>query len=69
VQVLSEVLAASSVVVALIALLRLAALHRKFSTLSQSYWDLQYEFGRLRARVAKLDHGETGPDAEGPQST
>jgi hypothetical protein len=65
--VLSDVLTASSVVVALVALFRVLSLHRKYSTLSRSYWDLQYEFGRLRARVAKLDHGSADPEPDGPQ--
>jgi hypothetical protein len=39
-------------------------LKRRLDALSQSYWELRYEFTRLRARVARLD-----PDAEQPATT
>jgi hypothetical protein len=35
------------------------------TTLSQSYWELRYDFGRLRSRIAKLDGG-TAADADEP---
>jgi hypothetical protein len=53
-------LAAASVVVALVALAAVGSLQRKLKTLSQSHWELHFEFARLRARVAKLDGGPTG---------
>jgi len=55
--VLSEIVAVGSVLLALAAFLRAASVHRKLTTMSQSYWELRYEFARLRARVAKLDGG------------
>jgi hypothetical protein len=60
--VLSEILAVAGVILASAALLRAFSLHRKLTTLSQSYWQLQYDFGRLRARLAKLDGGSAEPD-------
>jgi hypothetical protein len=47
------------------ALLRAASLHRELKSLSQSYWELRYDFARLRARVAKID-GQTGVEPEDP---
>jgi uncharacterized membrane protein YjgN (DUF898 family) len=57
-------LAAGGVLVALIAAARVAAMSRRFSALSQSHWELRFEFARLRARVAKLDGGSAGDTAE-----
>ncbi|MFI5179160.1 MAG: hypothetical protein ACHQO8_11375 [Vicinamibacterales bacterium] len=48
------------------AFLRVANATRKYQALSQSHWELRFEFARLRARVAKLDGGsagETGPES------
>ena len=49
-------------VTALVALLLAAAawirarqLARKLEALTQSYWELRYDFTRLRSRVARLD--------------
>ena len=68
-----EILGAVSAAVALAALIYATSIHRKLSSLSQSYWELRYEFARLRARVAKLDGGQIAADPEdptaGPQAT
>jgi uncharacterized membrane protein YjgN (DUF898 family) len=66
---LTLVLAAAGALVALVAMVRVAAMSRRFAALSQSHWELRFEFARLRARVAKLDggpSGETEPDPAGP---
>jgi hypothetical protein len=62
---LTDLLALAGVVLALAALFRAISLHRRLTTLSQSYWELRYDFGRLRARLAKLDGG-TAADADEP---
>jgi hypothetical protein len=55
--------------VALAAVLALAALGqtrrlgRRLDTLTQSYWELRYDYTRLRSQVARLDPGEPA-DAE-----
>ena len=59
-------LAAGAFCLAAVAIVRVAALQRKLTTLSQSYWDLRYEFGRQRARLAKLDGGPAGAEPEDP---
>ena len=59
-------LAAGSVVVASLALIRAVSTHRKLVALSKTYWELRYEFARLRARLAKLDGGHAGADPDDP---
>ena len=61
---LPEILAVSSAILALAAFIRAASLHRKLTTMSRSYWELRYEFARLRARVAKLDTGQPAAEPE-----
>jgi hypothetical protein len=53
-------LAAGGLLAAIVAAARVAVMSRRFSALSQSHWELRFEFARLRARVAKLDGGSTG---------
>ena len=48
-------LAVASAITAGAALIRAVSLHRQLTTLSQSYWELRYDFARLRARLAKID--------------
>jgi hypothetical protein len=50
-------LAAITAAVALAALVLVISLRRKMQAISQAHWELHYEFGRLRARVARLDGG------------
>ena len=56
----------------LIALMAAAAARRagrKLDALNQSYWELRYEFTRLRSQVARLDPGEADEEAAPPQTT
>ena len=62
-------LAAGGALVAVIAAARVAAMSRRFSALSQSHWELRFEFARLRARVAKLDGGSAGETAADDPAT
>ena len=66
---LFEILAVASAALALGALVRATSIHRKFTTISQSYWQLRYDFARLRARVAKLDGGQSDADSDEPQGS
>ena len=61
-------LAAGGMLVALIAAARVAVMSRRFSALSQSHWELRFEFARLRARVAKLDGGSAGDTPDDAQT-
>ena len=56
----------------LIAMMRARALARRLDRLSESYWQLRYESGQLRARVTRLEttaglrDPEPGPEAPRP---
>jgi hypothetical protein len=52
-------LAVVGVLLACAAWARAGKAARKLEALSQSYWELRYDFTRLRSQVARLD-----PDAE-----
>ena len=58
------VLVAVCLLVALAALSHARRVGRKLDTLNQSYWELRYDFTRLRSQVARLDPGE--PDEAPP---
>jgi hypothetical protein len=49
------VTAAVAVLLAAAAWNRAARLARKLEALNQSYWELRYDFTRLRSQVARLD--------------
>ena len=55
-------------VAALAALVRARRLARRLETLSQSYWELRYDYTRLRLRVARLDP-EEADEGESPAET
>jgi hypothetical protein len=67
--VLQWILAAIAVLVAWAAWVRAGRLARKLEALTQSYWELRYDYTRLRSQVARLDPGEPAdepaPPAEG----
>ena len=52
------VAAAVALAVAFGAWFRAGRLKRKFDALNQSYWELRYDFTRLRSQVARLDPDE-----------
>jgi hypothetical protein len=56
--VLSSVVAGLGLLCAVVALIRVRRLSRSLEALTQSYWELRYEYTRLRTRVSRLD-----PDA------
>ena len=58
-----------SVVAVLIALTALGIARRatrKLEALNQSYWELRYDFTRLRSHVSRLDPGEAEAEAPAP---
>ncbi len=64
-------LAAVALLVALVALASARRTRQRLEQLQQSYWDLRYEHGRLKAQVKRLDP-EEAPEPEAapaPQST
>jgi hypothetical protein len=65
---LPSVLAVLAVLVAIVALWRARGAAHRLERLSESYWELRYESGQLKARVTRLEV-ETGlrepsPDPE-----
>jgi hypothetical protein len=57
------------VAVALIALAKARRLARRLERLTESYWELRYEHGQLRARVNRLDPEQAPqPTEAGPQA-
>ena len=39
---------------------------RRLERLTESYWELRYEYGQLRARVARLEPADESPSSERP---
>jgi len=60
-----------AIAVAVIALAKARRLAKRLERLTESYWELRYEHGQLRARLNRLDpeqapappHAEAGPPA------
>ena len=61
-------LTVTAVFVALIALARARRATRRLERLTETYWELRYDHGQLRARVAKLDPENNVNDVETGQS-
>jgi hypothetical protein len=53
------VIAGISLLLALAALAWARRLSRKLESLTQSYWELRYDYTRLRSQVARLEPGQT----------
>ena len=53
---------------AFLALFRARQLSRRLERLSESYWELRYDYGQLRARVSRLE-GEPNAEAATPSPT
>jgi hypothetical protein len=49
--------------VALVALATARRLSRRLDALNQSYWELRYDYTRLRSQVARLDPEQPPPAA------
>lgn len=56
-------LTGTAVLVAVLALAKARRATKRLERLTETYWELRYDHGQLRARVAKLD-AEAAPDAE-----
>jgi hypothetical protein len=55
-----------AVLLAVASWLRAGRAVRKFDALNQSYWELRYDFTRLRSQVARLDPAEPEPEPAAP---
>ena len=55
------ILSASALLVAAAALYRARRVSKRLEKLTESYWELRYENGQLRARVARLEPPDAAP--------
>ena len=62
------ILAAFALFVALVACAWARRVARKLEALTQSYWELRYDYTRLRSQVARLDPEQPEPAAPEPAS-
>jgi hypothetical protein len=60
-------LAGIALLIALVALMTARRASRKLDALNQSYWELRYDFTRLRSAVSRLEPGE--PDEPPPPAS
>jgi hypothetical protein len=62
-------LSGAAVTAALIALVKARRLAKRLDRLTESYWELRYDHGQLRARVNRLDPEQAPqPPEAGPQA-
>ena len=57
----------AALLVAVGAFLRARRVARRLERLTESYWELRYEYGQLRARVARLEPHVNEPGTNDPQ--
>jgi hypothetical protein len=60
-------LTGAALLIAAVALFQARRVSRRLERLTESYWQLRYEQGQLRARVARLEPAETASSAPGPE--
>jgi hypothetical protein len=56
------VFAGVALLVALVALMSARRALRKLNALNQSYWELRYDYTRLRSQVSRLDPEQQEPE-------
>jgi hypothetical protein len=66
---LQDLAAGTAILIALFAFLRARGLARRLERLSESYWELRYEHGQLKARLNRLEGTDETTPAEPPQAT
>jgi hypothetical protein len=66
--VVTLVVAGVGLLLALVALFRARKLSRKLDALNQSYWELRYDYTRLRSQLARLDPDQAEPEPPPPAS-
>jgi len=56
----------AALLLALGAFLHARRVARRLERLTESYWELRYEYGQLRARVTRLEPAAADPEADLP---
>jgi len=59
--------AVAAIAVAGLALMRTRRVSRRLDRLTESYWELRYEYGQVRARLARLE-GSNDPEPATPSA-
>jgi hypothetical protein len=63
----------AALVVAIMAFLRARRLSRRLDRLTESYWELRYDYGQLRSRLSQLEPSDPeappAPEREAPGQT
>ena len=62
-------LAGIALLVAVVALALTRRVARKLEALNQSYWELRYDYTRIRSQVSRLDPDEQGADEPPPATS
>ena len=60
------VVAGTALLVAAVALASARRLSRRLDALNQSYWELRYDYTRLRSQVSRLDPEQVNEAADAP---
>ena len=60
------VVAGTALLVAAVALASARRLSRRLDALNQSYWELRYDYTRLRSQVSRLDPEQVNEPADVP---
>ena len=63
---MQSLLTAVALVAALVAFDRARRLARRLERLAESYWELRYEYGQLRARLNRLEGTDTAAAGTAP---
>jgi hypothetical protein len=56
-----------ALIVAVVAWSATRRLARRFDALNQSYWELRYDYTRLRSQVSRLDPEQAEEDSPSPE--
>ena len=59
-------LTGAAFLIAVAALARARRVSKRLERLSESYWELRYEHGQLRSRVARLEPAQPAPSGHDP---
>ena len=60
------VVAGTALLIAAVALASARRLSRRLDALNQSYWELRYDYTRLRSQVSRLDPEQMNEPADAP---
>ena len=62
-------LALAALAVAAVALVRARRVAKRLERLTESYWELRYEYGQIRGRLSRLEPPTEAPDEAEPRQT